>query len=441
MAKKKSKNNIEASGSSTEMAQGLLTALENASSFLADVNDEKPIDPKSEEMTAEFGEVLPEMPVEESDDFLAALTDADEEENAVASDEAAAPAELSGTELEDFDAADIEELEFVEDQRLESIIESILFASDRPVSLNSIKMVFKGTNVKTDKIKRMIDQLQVEYAGSTRGVVLEEVSGGYQLRTKVDNMEFLRRTLKARTFRLSGPALEVLSIVAYKQPTIKSEIDEIRGVESGHLLRALMEKGLVNFEGKSELPGRPMQYGTTRKFLEIFGLRNLRELPTLSQIDEILPEGISEEEGQKLSDVTASLSEQIGTSFSQGEEELTKITEQLEDITTSSDFFEQEKVRQKQKKESDKAQNIREAIAVGEHVPNRDVNWLARYEEALTAGEAMPAEETAPVEALVASDDSSESLFEQDAAHSEDELPFYEEADEDHEDGSQKGTV
>ncbi len=418
MAKKKSKNNVEASESSTEMAQGLLTALENASSFLADVKDEAA---SPQEMTAEFGENLPEMPIEESEDFLAALSEEP-------TPEAPEATELAGTELEDFYAADIEELEFVEDQRLESIIESILFASDRPVSLNSIKMVFKGTNIKTDKIKRMIDQLQIEYAGSTRGVVLEEVSGGYQLRTKVDNMEFLRRTLKARTFRLSGPALEVLSIVAYKQPTIKSEIDEIRGVESGHLLRALMEKGLVNFEGKSELPGRPMQYGTTRKFLEIFGLRNLRELPTLSQIDEILPEGISEEEGQKLSDVTASLSEQVGTSFSQGEEELTKITEQLEDITTSSDFFEQEKIRQKQKKESDKAQNIREAIAVGEHVPTRDVNWLARYEEALTAGEAMPSETTESEPAL-ASTDSSAGLFEEEAPHLEDELPFYDEAD------------
>ncbi len=369
MAKKKYNSDQETSEVSSEMAKGLLTALEQASTYLADVSEE----------------VI----------------------------------ELSGTELQDFDAADIEELEFIEDQRLESIIESILFASDRPVSINSIKMVFKGTNVKTDKIRRMLDQLQIEYAGGSRGVVLEEVSGGYQLRTKVDNMDFLRRTLKARTFKLSGPALEVLSIVAYKQPTIKSEIDEIRGVESGHLLRALMEKGLVNFEGKSELPGRPMQYGTTRKFLEIFGLRNLRELPTLSQIDEILPEGISEEEGQKLSDVTASLSEQIGTSFSQGEEELIKITEQLEDITTSSDFFEQEKIRQKQKKESDKAQNIREALAVGESVPQRDINWLSRYEES----EQVP-------EAPIVSNDSLEGLFEEEAPHIEDELPFYEEADE-----------
>ena len=101
-----------------------------------------------------------------------------------------------------------------------------------------------------------------------------------------------------------------------------------------------------------------------------------------------------------------------------------------------SDFFEQEKIRQKQKKESDKAQNIREAIAVGEHVPNRDVNWLKRYEEALTAGQAMESEEAVVAEAPLASTDSAEGLFEEDAAHIEDELPFYEEADEDSESGA-----
>jgi segregation and condensation protein B len=344
--------------------------------------------------------------------------------------------ELAGTELDNFESAEIEEVEFVEDERLESIIESILFASDRPVSLASIKAVFKDTNVKTDKIRRMIEKLQVEYAGATRGVTLEEVSGGYQLRTKLDNMEFLRRTLKARAFKLSGPALEVLSIVAYKQPLIKAEIDEIRGVESGHLLRALMERGLVNFEGKSELPGRPMQYGTTRKFLEIFGLRNLKELPTLSQIDEILPEGIGEEEKEKLSDVTAAMSEEIKTgSFSEGEEELMKITSQLEDISTSSNFFEEEKARQKKKKDEEKAQNIREALAVGEEVPKRDINWLKRYEEALAGGtvaqfeaEEKPADTTQEVAA--AAEDSEPGLFEEEAPHMDEELPFYEEADE-----------
>jgi segregation and condensation protein B len=293
---------------------------------------------------------------------------------------------LEGTELDSFESAQIEDVEFVEEERLESIVESILFASDRPVSLAALKLVFKGTNITTQKLKRTLDQLAVEYAGGRRGVTLEDAPGGYQLRTKIDNMEFMRRTLKARPFKLSGPALEVLSIVAYKQPTVKFEVDEIRGVESGHLLRALMEKNLVCFDGKSDLPGRPMQYGTTKKFLEIFGLRNLKELPTLSQIDELLPEGIGEEDEKEkttLAGITESMAEMGGNSYSQGEDELNKITEQLEEITTSSDFFEKEKIRQREKRDAEKAQNIREALAMSEEVSNRDVNWLKRYDEAL----------------------------------------------------------
>lgn len=299
---------------------------------------------------------------------------------------------IEGSELEAYESAEIEELEFIEDERLESIIEAILFASDRPVSLAAIQNVFKSTTVKKDKIKKALDRLAVEFAGARRGVTLEEVQGGYQLRTKIDNLEFLKQTVKSKPFKLSGPALEVLAIVAYKQPVVKSEIDEIRGVESGHLLRALMEKSLVQFEGKSELPGRPMQYGTTRRFLEIFGLRNLKELPTLSQIDELLPEGIGEEEKKEtLSMITDELSETIGNSYSQGEEELTKIQEQLEGIHTSSEFFEVEKLRQREKRDAEKAQDIRERIAVSEEVTTRDMNWLRKYDEALAQGMTLAA--------------------------------------------------
>lgn len=298
--------------------------------------------------------------------------------------------DIEGSELEDFDSVNIEELEFVEDERAESIVESILFATDKPVSVNAIKLVFKGTNVKGDKIRRILEKLSIDYASGNRGVYLEEVPGGYQLRTKIDNMNFLKRTLKARPFKLSGPALEVLAIVAYKQPLIKHEIDEIRGVESGHLLRALMEKGIVTFAGKSDLPGKPMQYVTTKKFLEIFGLRNLKELPTLSQIDELLPEGINEDDeikNTKLSSITDNMSQSISEgSYSQGEDELMKLTEQLDEISTSSDFFEQEKQRQKEKKDFEKAQNIREALEMGEQVSTRDKNWLVKYDEALAAG-------------------------------------------------------
>lgn len=347
---------------------------------------------------------------------------------------------IEGTELDQFESAQIEDVEFVEEERVDSIIESILFASDRPVSLNSIKMVFKGTNVGGDKIKRSIERIAVELAGARRGVSLEDAPGGYQLRTKIDNMNFLTRTLKARPFRLSGPALEVLAIVAYKQPLIKSEIDDIRGVESGHLLRALMEKGLVNFEGKSDLPGKPMQYGTTKKFLEIFGLRNLKELPTLSQIDELLPEGMTEEEAKPtLGQVADSLSQTIGSSYSEGEDELMKISDQLDHINTSSEFFEQEKLRQKQKRDAEKAQNIREAIAMGEEVANRDRSWLARYDEALVAGETakfaqaeqtQEKQEQQAAEAQVLAESESES-FADDETHSIDDDLAVELADED----------
>lgn len=358
---------------------------------------------------------------------------------------------VEGSELENFESAQIEELEFVEDEQIESIIESILFASDRPVSLASIQLVFKGTNVRKEKIRRAIESLAVEYAGGRRGITLEEITGGYQIRTKVDNMNFLKRTIKTRAFKLSGPALETLSIVAYKQPVVKIEIDQIRGVESGHLLRALMERGLVNFEGKAEhLPGKPMQYGTTRKFLEIFGLRNLKELPTLSQIDELLPEGIGEEVQDKptLAMVTESMAEQVkDVSYSQGEEELGQIEEQLTSITTSSDFFEQEKLRQKMKRDEEKAQNIREALAVGEEVPKRDINWLARYEESLTpqnnseAGAAVASDQQNDQSHLNSlnnlasseielAEETAHLRFEDEASHIEDEIPFFEEADE-----------
>ncbi|MGE3759714.1 MAG: SMC-Scp complex subunit ScpB [Pseudobdellovibrionaceae bacterium] len=375
-------------------------AVEEAEALDSSVIDSEEIEVLAEETESLESSELAEFAAEEAQIFLQEtegpgfLPEVSEKEADVdlEADEILADTILEGTELEQFDSADIVEVEFVEQEKLLSIVESILFASDRPVSLASLKQTFKGTNVKTDHLRKALNQLSVDYASGVRGVTLEEVPGGYQLRTKLDNIEFLKRTLKTRAFRLSGPALEVMAIVAYKQPIVKNEVDSIRGVESGHLMRALMEKGLVNFQGKSELPGRPMFYGTTKKFLEIFSLRNLKELPSLSEIDQLLPEGIGEEEVNKpkLADLTESMSESVGQAYSEGEEELMKISEQLETISTSSDFFEQENVRQRQKKDADKAQNIREALTMGEEVSTRDRNWLTRYDLALAEGEKAP---------------------------------------------------
>ena len=280
--------------------------------------------------------------------------------------------------------ADPEPTEFIENDQLISIIESLLFSTDKPVSVATIKQVFKGSNVRSKDIMRALDSLASDYASPVRGVSLEEINGGYQMRTKPDNMEFLRRLAKVRPFRLSGPALEAMAIIAYKQPITKHEIDEIRGVESGHLLRALMERGLVSFNGKSDLPGKPMTYGSTRKFLETFGLRNIRELPTLSEIDELLPEGIGEvEERETLSDITESMSTEVTSKYSEGEDELQKINEHLQTIDTTSEFFEQEKIRERERRDRDRAQDIREKLVLGDAVDTKDKRWLDRYEAKL----------------------------------------------------------
>lgn len=322
-------------------------------------------------------------------------------------------------ELSEFEAAEIEEepeKEFLPVEQLESILESLLFVSDKPLSVAAMKQVFKHTTVTTRQIKKALDALAVEFASSHRGVTLEEVSGGYRLHTKVDNMDYLKKMVRARPFKLSGPAMEVMSIVAYKQPLVKAEVDEIRGVESGHLLRALMDKSLVCFAGKSELPGKPMLYGTTRKFLETFSLKSLKDLPTLSEIDELIPEGIGDEEEKPTLDaLTDSLSEEIGGSYSEGENELLKITDQLATIETSSEFFEQEKQRQREKRDADRAQNILEAIDVGEEVADKDRRWLERYQAAQE--EALQEQEQGLEEAQ---EDASNQMEEQKASEVED---------------------
>lgn len=280
---------------------------------------------------------------------------------------------------------------FIEEENVKSILESLLFAAVRPMSFDSIRGIFSGTNIKAPALKKALNQLILEFAGFERGIVLEEVAGGYQIRTKPENLQFIRRMIKGRPFKLSGPSLETLAIVAYKQPCIKSEVDQIRGVDSGHLVRLLMEKGLVQFAGKSELPGKPMMYKTTKKFLEIFGLRSLRELPSLTEIEELIPEGIGapEQEKKTLDQLTTDLSLRYGDLDHEAEHEYSKITQTLSGVNTTTDFFEQEKLRQKQQREKDKADDIRERLMLGHEVAPRDRNWLERYEQSLVKPEAI----------------------------------------------------
>lgn len=293
---------------------------------------------------------------------------------------------------------------FIEEDRLKSLLESILFSSPKPLTFDAIKTVFKGTNIKSKHLRRVLEDYAKDLAAQDRGVYIEEIAGGFQLRTKIENANFLKQVVKQRPFRVSGPSMEVLAIMAYKQPCIKAEVDTIRGVESGHLIRVLMDKGLLQFDGKSDLPGKPMLYKTTKKFLEVFGLRNIRELPSLEEIDQLIPEGIGGEEEEKttLNTLTGELSLDYGARDQEAEEEFSKITDRLSEITTSSEYFEKEKERQRMQKEKDKADDIRERMIMGQSVEVKEINWLKRYEDSLVAGEPVTIEATAEVVAETA---------------------------------------
>jgi len=167
-------------------------------------------------------------------------------------------------------------------------VEAILFAAEGPLPLRRLAEVLGVTD--QEAVRRSIDDLAAEYdhLGMAFGVI--EVAGGYQVRTRPEFAPWLRRLRKNQLARLSRAALETLAVVAYKQPVMKSEIDLIRGVETGGVLRSLLEKDLIRVVGRKDVPGRPLIYGTTARFLEVFDLKDLSALPTLEEIKALIEE-------------------------------------------------------------------------------------------------------------------------------------------------------
>lgn len=169
-------------------------------------------------------------------------------------------------------------------EQLELIVESLLFCSERPLSIKELTGIL--TEHTYSEIKSALEQLQRRYQELNRSFELVEVAGGYQFRTKPVYGPFIQRLFRASPYRLSEAAMETLAIVAYKQPISKNQIETIRGVDVSHILKVLMEKGLIKVVGKSDLPGRPLLYGTTKRFLEVFGLKDLSSLPELEELRE-----------------------------------------------------------------------------------------------------------------------------------------------------------
>jgi segregation and condensation protein B len=173
----------------------------------------------------------------------------------------------------------------LEEERLKSILESLLFAAGEPVSLNQLANALE--EVPRERIRKTLNDIAAAYAGSGRGFVLEEIAGGYQLRTPSEHALYVRRLLSAKPPRLSRPVLETLAIVAYRQLITRPEIEQLRGVDSGGVLDTLLERSLIKIAGRRDAPGRPIMYTTTPDFLELFGLKSLESLPDLEEFREL----------------------------------------------------------------------------------------------------------------------------------------------------------
>ena len=167
--------------------------------------------------------------------------------------------------------------------RLRAVIQSLVLVSERPLTPMRLLQLLGDEGLGAAAVRDVLDEWAAELEAAGGGLRLVQVAGGYRLRTDPDSAPWVRAMTQRRPVRLSRAALETAAIVAYRQPVTRAEVDEIRGVESSVVLRSLLEKELLRIAGRKEEPGRPMLYATTRRFLEVFGLRSLADLPSIQE--------------------------------------------------------------------------------------------------------------------------------------------------------------
>ena len=167
-------------------------------------------------------------------------------------------------------------------------LEALVFAADGPVGSAQLRRVFPRLD--HAKAREIVAQINAELARAGRPYEIVEVAGGFQFRTHPEYAELIQRSRPERKMRLSRPALETLAVIAYRQPVTRAELEELRCVDCGAVLKSLMERKLVRIVGRRDAPGRPALYGSTSTFLETFGLRSLRDMPPLREIESMLQE-------------------------------------------------------------------------------------------------------------------------------------------------------
>ncbi len=199
----------------------------------------------------------------------------------------------------------INENEPLEPARAKQVIEALLFASAKPLTAGEIRRVMKFLTPK--EIEGMVAELKEEYIRDNRSFEIVEIAGGFEIATKKEFAPWIFKIeLQKKAKQVTQSALETLSILAYKQPITKAEIEDLRGVDAGGVVATLTERGLIKIVGKKEVPGRPFLYGTTEKFLEHFGLKSLSELPNIDEIKNLVEKSVKKEEllgTQKLVDI------------------------------------------------------------------------------------------------------------------------------------------
>lgn len=171
---------------------------------------------------------------------------------------------------------------------LKQVIEGMLFVSGRVLTESMLGKAVAAA--RKSEIREVLDELMAEWSDPLRGMHLMEINNGFQFRSDAACAPYIREMLKARPTRLSKPALESLAIIAYRQPVTRADIEDIRGVDSGAVIKTLLDKKLIKVLGKREEPGRPMIYGTSKEFLETFHIRSLKDLPTLQEYQELTEE-------------------------------------------------------------------------------------------------------------------------------------------------------
>ncbi len=195
--------------------------------------------------------------------------------------------ELDGTQLDASELAEERPAQSEGDEaQLKAILEAIVYVTDEPLSAQQMAAAL-GAPI--DKVKRLLDEIAAEFAKPEHGLTVREVAGGYQMSTKPEHHEAVRAFVKKLTppLKLSLPALETLAVVAYKQPVTAPEIMEIRGVQGAGVLKTLLDRKLISESGRKNVVGKPILYKTTKEFMVQFGLKDLSELPTLKEFEEL----------------------------------------------------------------------------------------------------------------------------------------------------------